>query len=239
MIPALNPGSCQLWWASAGADAPSLLALLDGRERRRREDFVLRADRALFSVSHALARVVAAHHAGIAPSALRYAGALGGSAKPRFDGPCRSLEFSISHSGSHAVLAISRGVRLGVDLERIGREGPDPAMIASVLSVAERAALAATPAPSRPWAFSRYWTRKEALLKATGDGLGVPPERISVTAPTDDPALVDWVDPRRPLGAVHLYDLDPVAGYCAALATLGSPVRASDHDGDALLGASS
>jgi 4'-phosphopantetheinyl transferase len=238
LIPPLDPGACQLWWASTQADAPSLLQMLDEHERHRRERLVRRVDRALFSVSHGLARVVAAHHAGIAPRAITYADAPG-AGKPRFDGAGAGLEFSISHSGSRAVLAISRGVRLGVDLERIRRDGTEASMIPSVLSAAEREELAATPTARKPWAFYRYWTRKEALLKATGDGLSVSPERISVTAPTDAPALLDWADPRRPLGLVHLYDLEPASGYCAALAALGSSLRSSDHDGDALLRASS
>jgi 4'-phosphopantetheinyl transferase len=238
LIPPLVPGSCQLWWASAAADRVSLLDLLDRDERDRHDRFVRRADRALFAVSHALARIVAGHHAGVALGALADAGASRAGSKPRLAGRASTLQFSISHSGSHAVLAISRDVPLGVDIERVAADGPEASMLNAVLSPGERGAFAPTPAARRAWAFTRYWSRKEALLKATGDGLGIPPDRIAVSGPAEPPALVEWRHPDRPAGALHLYDLEPAGGYCAALATLGTPVRRSDHDGDALLWAS-
>jgi 4'-phosphopantetheinyl transferase len=237
MLPPLVPGSCQLWWVSAAADREWLPELLDRDERERHDRFVRQIDRSVFAVSHALARIVAGHHAGVAPRALAYATASPGS-KPRLAGPASTVQFSISHSGWHAVLAISRGVPLGVDLERIGRHDPEASLLDAVLGADERGAFAATPATRRAWAFSRYWSRKEAVLKATGDGLGIAPDRIAVSAPGDPPALLAWAHPGRPAGALHLYDLEPAGGYCAALATLGAPVRHSDHDGDALLGAS-
>jgi 4'-phosphopantetheinyl transferase len=238
MIPSLDPGSCQLWWASAAADRTSLLELLDREERERHHRFVHRRDRSLFAVSHALTRIVAAHHAGVAPGGLRYAGAPRSGTKPRFAGTGSAVHFSISHSGSHVVLAVTRDAPLGVDLERIGPEVPEARVLDAVLRPGERRSLAAIPAARRSWAFSRYWSRKEALLKATGEGLAISPNRIAVSAPGEEPAVLAWSHPRRPCGALHLYDLEPAGSYCAALATLGAPLRHSDHDGDALLGAS-
>lgn len=238
MIPPLVPGSCQLWWASAAADRAWLLELLDREERQRHDGFVRGVDRSLFAVSHALARIVAGHHTGVAPHALAYATGSRAGTKPLLAGRASRLQFSISHSGSHVVLAISLDVPVGVDLERIGSHGPDSSMLDAVLGAGERQALAATPATHRAWAFSRYWSRKEAVLKATGHGLAIAPDRIAVSAPADPPALLAWADPRRPPGTLHLYDLAPAGGYCAALATLDRPVRRSDHDGDVLLGAS-
>lgn len=237
MIPPLESGSCQLWWASADADRASLLELLDGDERERHSQFVHSRDRSLFAVSHALIRIVAGHHAGVAPHTLRYVPTHGGGAKPRFSGPASTVQFSISHSGSHAVVAVSRQVPLGVDLERVAAQAPEQSMLDTALSAEERRELVAMPAAWRSWAFSRYWSRKEALLKASGEGLAISLERVVVSRPAEPPALLGWSDPRRPAGRLHLYDLQPAGGYCAALATLGAPVRRSNHDGDALLGA--
>ena len=246
MIPPLRWGWCQLWWASATADRASLLEMLDLHERDRHGHFVRALDRSLFAVSHALTRIVAGHHAGVEPHALGYAAASRGGTKPSFAGPGSALQFSTSHSGSRVVLAVSRDVPLGVDLERVDPRGPEPSLLGAVLSAGERRALSATPRASWPWAFTRYWSRKEALLKATGDGLAISPERIAVTGPSEEPALLAWAHPRRPPAALHLYDLElaegdhaarATSGYCAALATLGAPLRRSDHDGDALLAA--
>jgi 4'-phosphopantetheinyl transferase len=246
VIPPLHQGWCQLWWASAAADRLPLLEMLDGHERHRHSRFVRPLDRSLFAVSHALTRIVAGHHAGVGPRALAYAAAPRAGMKPRFTGPGSALQFSLSHSGSHVVLAVSRGVPLGVDLQRIDPQGPEPSLLDAVLSAGERHALAATSVGEWPWAFSRYWSRKEAVLKATGDGLAISPKRIAVTGPGEAAALLGWAHARRPTGRLHLYDLEPAdgywaasgtGGYCAALATLGAPLHRSDHDGDALLGA--
>jgi 4'-phosphopantetheinyl transferase len=195
-------------------------------------------DRALFLVSHALTRIVAAHHIAIAPRAVRYVPTVTNHEKPRFAGTASELQFSLSHSGARTVVAISRAVTLGVDVERVGTASPDGSLVASVLSATERQALMATQPPARPWAFCRYWTRKEAVLKATGDGLGISPRRIAVTAPTTAAALVRWSGPGRPAKAVHLYDLDAAPGYAASLAALAEHVECTAHDGSGLLRAS-
>jgi 4'-phosphopantetheinyl transferase len=237
MMVALGRGTCQLWWASAAADRPSLVELLDRDERARHSRFVRAIDRSLFAVSHALTRLVTGHHADVPPRALGYAPPPRAGAKPRFAGAASALQFSISHSGSHVVLAVSRDVSVGVDLAAIDPHPPEPSMLAAVLTAGERQVLAATSATRRPWAFSRYWARKEALLKATGHGLAMPPHLIAVSGPAEAPALLAWAHRGRPAATLHLYDLQPAEGYCAALATLGTPLRRSDHDGDALLGA--
>jgi 4'-phosphopantetheinyl transferase len=214
---------------------PHLLDLLDEEERRRHDGFLRAQDRALFLVSHALTRIVAGHHVAIAPKAVRYDRKVAAHEKPRFGDPASALEFSLSHSGARVVVAISRAVTLGVDIERVAVTGPEPPLVASVLCDTEQEAFRAVPSPARAWAFCRYWTRKEAVLKATGDGLEISPARIAVTAPTSAPALVRWSGPGRPAETVHLYDLDAAHGYAASLAALSEQLECSDHDGGALL----
>jgi 4'-phosphopantetheinyl transferase len=235
VIPPLHAGSCQLWWASVSVAGPYLLDLLDDEERHRHAGFLRAEDRALFLVSHALTRLVAAHHLAIAPRAIRYARKLAAYEKPRFGDPASALQFSLSHSGARVVVAISRAVTLGVDIERVAPTRPDASLVASVLCDTEQEAFRAVPPPARAWAFCRYWTRKEAVLKATGDGLEISPARIAVTAPTSAPALVRWSGPARPAETVHLYDLDAAPGYAASLAALSERLECSDHDGGALL----
>jgi 4'-phosphopantetheinyl transferase len=217
------------------AAGPHLLDLLDDQERHRHAAYVRAGDRARFAVAHALTRIVAGHHAATAPRAVRYVRTIKTYEKPRFGAAAAALEFSISHSGACILVAISRAVALGVDVERVTPTGPDASLVASVLGAGEQQAFMALPATARPWAFCRYWTRKEAVLKATGDGLQVSPVRIAVTAPGSAPALVRWSGPDRPAIAVHLHDLDAPPGYAAALATLAERVECTAHDGSALL----
>jgi 4'-phosphopantetheinyl transferase len=238
-IPALGTGCCQVWWAHTSAAFPQLLDLLDEEERGRHARFLRGQDRALFLVSHALARIVAARHAATVPRAIRFSappsgGGAAGS-KPRLVGAASGLELSISHSGQRVVVALSRGVALGVDVERVSSASEESSLVQSILPRSEQRELETLPAPMRPWAFCRYWTRKEAVLKATGDGLSVSPKRIAVSPPTGPPALLRWSGPGRPAQPVHLYDLDTEPGYAAALAAIGSPLECSEHDGSEIL----
>jgi uncharacterized glyoxalase superfamily protein PhnB len=91
------------------------------------------------------------------------------------------------------------------------------------------------PDSRRAAAFVRYWVRKEAVLKATGHGLSVPPRRLTVSPPDAPAALLSWTGRPTPHLPVHLVDLPAPEGYAAGLASLGRPVRATRHDADALL----
>jgi 4'-phosphopantetheinyl transferase len=234
-VPPLGAGCCQVWWSRPAEDA-RLLGLLDDAERTRHRGFLREEDRARFLAGHALVRIVAASHAGVTPRAIRYAAGPPHS-KPRFAGRAATFEVSLAHSAERVVVAISRGVELGVDVERVGAAGEEESLLESVLCADERRALGVLAQPLRAWAFCRYWTRKEAILKATGHGLSVEPTRIAVTPPTQPPALVSWSGPARPTQAVHVYDLEVEAGYAASLATIGDPLERCEHDGNALLSA--
>lgn len=235
-IPALPSGSCQIWWAHTSAARPALLDLLDEHERGRHDRFVRAQDRALFVVSHALARIIASRHVASMPRAIRYSrSSIAPGHKPRLAGGASELELSISHSGQRAVVAVSRGVALGVDVELVSPVAAEQPPIRSVLDESEQRELGTMPAAMRPWGFCRYWTRKEAVLKATGDGLSVLPELITVAPPSESPALTRWSGPRRPQPPIHLYDLDAEPGYTASLAAIGDELEVSEHDGSAIL----
>lgn len=131
------------------------------------------------------------------------------------------VHVSVSHSAGLVVVAAALGVRVGVDVERIALRGAE--MPVRALSPAERAVLADTPEQQRVPAFIRYWTRKEAVLKATGDGLAAAPGTLTVSAPTQPARVLEWVNRPAPDVPVHLSDLDTAAGFLGALATLDHP----------------
>ena len=89
--------------------------------------------------------------------------------------------FNVSHSQGLAVFAFTDGREVGIDVER-RRPIPDLDRVAAVaLSPAETAALQRLPAEARQYAFFERWTRKEAYLKACGDGLHRDPRRVNGT----------------------------------------------------------
>jgi 4'-phosphopantetheinyl transferase len=129
---------------------------------------------------------------------------------------------------------------VGVDVEQLdGRARPvgggDPeAMARMVLSGSERAALAAIRPSGRAREFLVAWTRKEAVTKATGDGLNVAFSDVVVATGSGPPRLVSWPYPQDP-GQVSLHDLDAAPGYVAALAVIGRCAAVRVRDGSALL----
>jgi 4'-phosphopantetheinyl transferase len=105
-----------------------------------------------------------------------------------------------------------------------------------VLSAAERAVLSAVPPADRARAFLVAWTRKEAVTKATGDGLRAAFTDVVVAADAGPPRLLSWPYPRS-VHSVALLDLDVDAGYVAALAVIGRCDAVRARDGTALLAA--
>jgi phosphopantetheinyl transferase len=209
-------------WARP-ADDPSMRAHLDDAELIRYERFVRAEDKARFVTGRAMARAALAEATGLSPGEIRFSTDCehcGGShGKPRLPG--RDVHFSLSHSGGLVVLALARGagaVEVGVDVERESDRDID-GIAGMVLAGPEREVLNALPAGERRRAFHAYWSRKEALLKATGHGLAAPMSAIHVSAPAEPPRVLAW-EGEAAAPAVGLADLRPGPGYAASVAAL-------------------
>ena len=99
--------------------------------------------------------------------------------KPRLVSPGR-LEFNLSHSGDHALLAVSRERPVGVDIEVVRPIRERDSIVSRYFTDAERISFDAVPPPLRDDHFFRLWTRKEAFLKALGVGLSGGLDRVEV-----------------------------------------------------------
>lgn len=194
----------------AGAEAER--EVLGGEERTRHGAFVRAVDRDRYLVAHVGLRRELGARLGLAPDAVpltRLPCPLCGGAhgRPAVAGATgERLHFSLSHAGDLVLLAFAP-VPVGADVES-HPSAATTAETARALHPDERAELASLPAPQRPAAFARCWTRKEAYLKARGVGLG------------EDPAVcyVGTGDrPGRPPGW-PIADVDAADGYAAAVA---------------------
>jgi 4'-phosphopantetheinyl transferase len=214
-----------VWWASS---LPSLDPRFDPRfaldesERVRCSRYRQPADRARFAVGRLLARGAISAELGCAPRdihiALRCEVCGGDHGKPRVAG-ADAVALSIAHAHERVVVVVARDCEVGVDVERIGPIEELAERDTGVLHDEELAALEATAPPERAAAFLRYWTRKEALLKATGEGLTVPLDSLRVTSPDAAPAILDG-PPSLPPDRVWMRDLDAGPRYKASLAVL-------------------
>jgi 4'-phosphopantetheinyl transferase len=139
--------------------------------------------------------------------------------------PGSGLHVSVSHSADRVAVALTRLGPVGVDVEEIGDLDPDE-LAPLVLGPGERAEA------SRE--FFTYWTRKEAAVKATGDGLRVPLRDVRVSGPHEAARLISY--PGRPGWEMTLTDLRPGIGYAGALAVLSTvPPHVDERDAGILL----
>jgi 4'-phosphopantetheinyl transferase len=220
----LRPGVVQVWWASTSGLRPEHDALLAPADLARRGRLARAEDRERSTTGVAVVRAVLGTALGVPPAELaidRSCPACGADhGKPRLvDAP--DLHVSVSHSGSVVVVAVRTGSPVGVDVEEVGRFGPGEldVLAGETLAAEERDQLARRPVAGRPPAFTTYWTRKEAVLKATGQGLGAPLGDLVVSAPSDPPRVLRWTG----AGPVWLRDLPAPPGFAGALAGLGPP----------------
>jgi 4'-phosphopantetheinyl transferase len=191
----------------------------DEIERARRYKFA--RDRRRFVAARAFLRRTLAGYVSATPRELIFA--YGRSGKPELPPVSNgeTVAFNLSHAGDLALLAVTRDRRVGVDVEYID-ELPDLHAVASrFFSARENAALNEFPANSRVVGFYRCWTRKEAFLKALGDGLAHPLDAFDVSLDMAAPRLLRVRD--DPDAGTHwqLYHLDPEQGYLGAMALEG------------------
>lgn len=147
------------------------------------------------------------------------AGDRGQAASPRSE---PTLQFNLAHAAELAVYAFSWGRRVGVDLERLDRDVAYLEIAQRFFSPREQGLIDSLPAHERGIAFFNCWTRKEAYLKARGDGLSIPLDQFEVTVLPGEPAMLLQAafDPGE-VARWSLQEVEPGRGYIAALAVEG------------------
>jgi 4'-phosphopantetheinyl transferase len=168
------------------------LDILHKDEIVRAERFRFEKDRYRFTRCRSALRRLLAAYLEISPAEILFE--YGARGKPRLalrQNP-HALQFNVSHSGELALIAIGSEQSIGVDIERIRTEIDTKSLAERFFSVHERSGLEVLPVHLRTTGFYACWTRKEAFLKATGDGLSFPLANFSVTTHPDlDPEIVE------------------------------------------------
>ncbi|MEQ1852469.1 MAG: 4'-phosphopantetheinyl transferase superfamily protein [Chthoniobacteraceae bacterium] len=180
--PKLLPGEIHLWRVElkdpvrlAGAEA-----VLSREESLRAGRFLFVEDRERFIAAHGALRMVLALYAGAEPQALEFT--TGPNGKPALVQTFTDIRFNLSHSADLALIAVTRGRDVGVDVEMIQQDIEFDQIVERYFEPAEAWDLRTAPPQERVFRFFDLWTRKEACLKADGCGLGScpRPERFSV-----------------------------------------------------------
>ena len=202
--------------ANAAADEACSRSLsADERERAARFRGA-RLTRA-FVLSRGVLRALLGRYLAIEPDRVRFA--YGARGKPRVAFPPTPLEFNVAHSGRFAAYAFAAGCELGVDIEQLRPTRDQEAIVRRYFSAEECKEWMDLDAARRDEAFFRCWTRKEAYLKALGDGLALPLDSFRVSLRPEVPAALIHVagDPTA-ASKWSLWSLAPEEGYAGALA---------------------
>ena len=207
-----EPIEVDLWlWPLDGSATPKAQLSLEEESRALR--FVRPTDAQAYRAAHERMRAILMIYTGAAPDFR-----VNDHGKPwLLGGP----SFNLSHSGGWAALAICREeIRLGVDIEAlrpVERSLPD-----QFFAPAECATLAALQGVNWQRAFFRCWSRKEAFVKASGEGLSLPPSSFDVTVAEESPPALTRLEKGRvadwTLADLTLDDIPPERSFAGALA---------------------
>ncbi|RZK51230.1 MAG: 4'-phosphopantetheinyl transferase superfamily protein [Hymenobacter sp.] len=188
--------------------APHLLPLLTAAEQQRARRYHAAADYHRFIISRAALRRLLGACLGQPPAGLEF---VAGPHKKPLLATVPHLHYNVAHSGNWVLIAIAP-VEIGVDIEKTDPDFPFQGILADSFSLPEQAFIRQHPAPAT--AFYQLWTRKEAFVKATAQGIEADFSQVPALAgphqwaATHPSPVADWV----------VSSFAPAEGYTAAVA---------------------
>jgi 4'-phosphopantetheinyl transferase len=211
---------------------PGFDRILSEAELKRARRFRFERDCSHFIVAHGLLRIILSRYVGVEPSRLCFCNNLYGKPALVASSAQAAVRFNLSHSEGLVLYAIARDREVGIDLERIQTDFAFEQIGEQFLSPREAAELDALPTCLRREALLTWWTRKEAFVKARGQGLSMPLDQFSVSLAPSQPARLYTHEPGE---ALHwsLQDIMPGFGYVATLAVEGRNWQLKCWDGPA------
>src|SRR5271163_175955 len=233
---ALREGEVHAWRVPLDRSEAELLRLrgtLSIEETVRADRFYFARDRDAFIAARGTLRQLLGRYLGCAPGEIAFD--YGPYGKPHLRGapPGLSLDFNVSHSHGLALMAFSLGRKLGIDVEFIRPAVASEEIAERFFSLQEVAELRSLPPAMRVAGFFLCWTRKEAYVKAIGDGLQIPLKSFDVSLTPSEPARLESSDSER----WTLCSLHPGTGFVGALVAEGKhwDLRCWDwtHESDA------
>ena len=201
-------------------------SILAKDEMERANRFHFQRDREWFVAGRGLLRMILSSYVGVPPGEIIFTyGSRGKPGLQRQEGR-PSIEFNLAHSGGTAIYAITRDRAVGVDIETFQLDFPTEDVARNFFSWAELAALRSLPIDMQSVAFFKCWTRKEAFIKALGDGLSCPLSDFDVSLKPGEPARllhVKWASEEASRWCME--DIQSVPGCAGALVVAGPRCR--------------
>ena len=220
--PALAENELHIWRASLGI-SPELVhrfeKTLSATERERADKLLVPHARERFVAGRGILRDLLGAYLEADPGTVDFCS--GDQGKPSLSPAHKSkIRFSVSHSQSMALFAITEGSEVGVDIEQVKTNFKGMEIASHFFSEDEIAGLAKLPPEAQVEAFFLCWTKKEAYVKARGQGLGIPLRSFTVNFAESKQLLPDED------GAVwSCYGLEPAPGFLGAVVVAGENWR--------------
>jgi 4'-phosphopantetheinyl transferase len=233
----LDNDEVHVWRAMLGVPEPvleSFLTTLSPDERTKAERFCFPRDRDRSIAARAVLRLILSRYLDVKPAHLRFC--YNPFGKPALTGEpgADALHFNMSHSGELALYAVTREHEIGVDVEHVREDFASEQIAKRFFSPSEVAMLHALPLNMRTRGFFNCWTRKEAYIKARGEGLSLPLDWFDVSLTPGEPAALLRVgdgkaevedeiagDGKLEASRWSLRELSPGPSYAAAIAVQG------------------
>ena len=224
LSPAIDANEMHLWKIDLRRESTAEMnASLSPEEHDRAARFHFDRDRQRFLIAHASLRMILGRYLELAPAALSFAQNEFG--KPFLINPeAAGFHFNLSHSEDLALVSVSRDREVGVDVEFMRPNFATIDVAEHFFSVAEVYTLTGLDPEWRTQGFFNCWTRKEAYIKARGEGLWLSLDSFDVSLAPDVPAalLQTRFDPSD-VTRWSLHEIFPAPNYAAAFAIERGP----------------
>jgi 4'-phosphopantetheinyl transferase len=225
----LADNDVDVWQVDLDRPGPETAAfglVLSNDESERARRFHFRKDHDRFLVARGFLRRVLASYLTLSPKALTFTYSPHGKPSLALTGRDWRPRFNLSHAGGIALLAVASGREVGIDVEQV-RLGMAAEHIPELFfSKQEVSTLRDLPLALQDQAFFACWTRKEAYVKAKGQGLSIPLDQFDVSLAPGEPAAILRIrtDPLE-AGRWAMSELPVPAGYRAALVVEGHDIQ--------------
>ena len=227
--PSLNDLELHVWAIHLNTSSTRVsrcAALLSAEEAQRAAKFRFERDQRRFIVAHGALRAILAPYAGLAPETLNFVQSPRG--KPSLTGLAGKTapHFNLTHSDELALVAVTAVCPVGIDVELIRPINDASGIADRFFSPRESRSLAAWPPAQKSAAFFNLWTRKEAWLKATGQGISESLDKVEVSFLPDEPVrLISLPEAAGAAREWSLFDLRPASGFVGAAAICSVAVQ--------------
>lgn len=218
--PRVRQEELHIWWAHRrdfDLAIPVLRSVLSPSEQARAEQFRLHRDKDNYIIRRGMLRILLSSYVGQSPSSLNFT--IGTNGRPELQSYLGrdGIHYSLSQSGDVALYAVTGACPVGVDVEYLQPIPHCEQKAREFFPQAEAESLMVLPEEFRVKRFFDLWTRKEALLKAMGVGLGSGRCYISQTAPMG-PNLKRLSEASHLSTGWYVHSFSPVTGYVGAVA---------------------